>query len=170
MKLIDYIINKFKKKKMNTYKYKIGDKVKLKETPKCKLSSGNGYLNKGGYFTIQSYHNQRGIHAGGGTTFISEKGTLGYYVNNEYGTSCGYVYEYEIGEETKEEILEQLESLQSDIDCLKSKLEWMDEVGVCEYDEDEFKVYGTLKTLQDDDLSLKDKTKLIASLIKGDNC
>jgi hypothetical protein len=143
---------------MKTYKYKIGDKVKLKKTPKCKVPSNNNYIGVKGYFTIQSYQEPSGSIV-----------TPGYYINNG-GASCGFVYEYEIGEETKEDILKQLESLQSDIDCLKSKLEWMDEVGVYEYDEDEFKVYGTLKTLQDDDLSLKDKTKLIASLIKGDNC
>jgi len=46
----------------------------------------------------------------------------------------------------------------------------MDESGVDVYDEDEFKVYETLKTLQNEDLDIKGKTKLIASLIKGNNC
>jgi hypothetical protein len=46
----------------------------------------------------------------------------------------------------------------------------MNDVGVDEYDEDEFKVYETLKTLQNDGLDLKSKTKLITSLIKGNNC
>jgi len=144
-------------------KFKTGDKVRLQPTPKGKPSSGNSYLNT---------HN--------GTTFVIQKpyitpdGNSGYYIMFEFesGGGVGWVYEYEIknSEETKEDIIKEIEELQSQVDCLKSKLDWMEEVGVDKYDEDEFKVYETLKTLQNEDLDIKGKTKLIASLIKGNNC
>ena len=141
-------------------KFKTGDKVRLQPTPKGKPSSGNSYLNT---------HN--------GTTFVivnpynSGSGN-GYHILFESGGGAGWVYEYEIknSEEIKEDIIKEIEELQSQVDCLKSKLDWMNEVGVDKYDEDEFKVYETLKTLQNDDLDIKGKTKLIASLIKGNNC
>jgi len=137
-------------------KYRIGQKVKLKHAPSGKPSSGNGNISLGGYYYIQS-------------DYITgcEKG---YNITNSSNMGAGWVFEHEIvGSETKEEITNQIEELQSEIDCLKSKLNWMNEVGVDEYDDDEFKVYETLKTLQNDSLDIKSKTKLIASLIKQNN-
>ena len=145
-----------KKKSMN--KFKVGDKVRLQPTPKGKLSIGNAYHDKGLTFVIEKpYTNPSGS---------------GYYIMFESGGSAGYVYEYEMRrfEETKEEIIKEIEELQSQIDCLKSKLDWMDEVGVYIYDENEFKIYETLKTLENGELGIKEKTKLIVSLIKGNNC
>ena len=46
----------------------------------------------------------------------------------------------------------------------------MDEVDTDVYNEEEFKVYETLRTLENGKLGLKEKTKLIASLINGSNC
>ena len=146
------------KKKKNMNKFKVGDKVRLQPTPKGKLSSGNTYRDQGLTFVIEKpYTNPSGS---------------GYYIMFESGGSAGYVYEYEMRrfEETKEEIIEEIEELQSQIDCLKSKLDWMDEVGVYIYDENEFKIYETLKTLENGELGIKEKTKLIVSLIKGNNC
>ena len=144
-------------------KFKVGDKVSIQPTPKGKPSSGNGYLNthNGTTFVIQSpYLTPSG--SGNGYHIVFESG----------GSGAGWVYDYEIVgcEQTREEIIKEIEELQSQVDCLKSKLDWMDESGVDVYDEDEFKVYETLKTLQNEDLDIKGKTKLIASLIKGNNC
>ena len=148
------------KKNKSMSKFKVGDKVRLQPTPKGKLSSNNGYLNtyNGTTFVIQKPYN-----GGSGN---------GYHILFESGSSAGWVYDYEIVgyEQTKEEIIKEIEELQSQVDCLNSKLDWMNEVGVDKYDEDEFKVYETLKTLQNEDLDIKGKTKLIASLIKGNNC
>lgn len=140
-------------------KFKVGDKVKLRFAPSGKPSSSNSNISKCGQYIVGSQYN-------------TGNGHKAYNITHDAGGGdAGWVYEHEIvGSETKEEITKQIDELQSEIECLKSKLEWMDEVGVDEYDEDEFKVYETLKTLQDNDLDIKSKTKLIASLIKGNNC
>ena len=139
-------------------KFKVGDKVKLRFGPSGKGTSSNSNINLGGYYYIQGDYN-------------TGNGYKAYNITHVAGGSAGWVYEHEIvGSETKEEITKQIEELQSEIECLKSKLDWMNEVGVDEYDDDEFKVYETLKTLQNDSLDIKSKTKLIASLIKGNNC
>ena len=137
---------------------KKGDKVKLRFAPKGKPTSSNSNISMGGQYIV-------------GDPYNASNSYKAYYITWVTGGAAGWVYEHEIaGPETKEDIAKQIDKLQSEIDCLKSKLEWMNDVGVDEYDEDEFKVYETLKTLQDNDLDLKAKTKLIASLIKGGNC
>lgn len=140
-------------------KFKVGDKVRLKHAPSGKPLSTNSNISRGGQYIVGSQYN-------------TSNGYEAYNITHASGgLDAGWIYVHEIvGSETKEEITKQIDELQSEIDCLKSKLEWMNEVGVDEYDEDEFKVYETLKTLQDNDLDIKDKTKLIASLIKGNNC
>lgn len=148
--------------KKNMSKFKVGDKVRIQPTPKGKVSSNNSYS-----------INHKGL-----TTFVIQKpyitpdGNSGYYIMFESGGNAGWVYDYELVgyEQTREDIIKEIEELQSQVDCLKSKLDWMNEVGVFIYDEDEFKVYETLKTLENGELGIKEKTKLIASLIKGDNC
>ena len=148
------------KKKKSMDKFKVGDKVRLQPTPKGKLSSNNNYIasHKGLTFVVQKPY--------------TSQGASGYYIMFESGGSAGFVYEYEMRRfvETKEEIIKEIEEVQSQIDCLKSKLDWMDEVGVYIYDENEFKIYETLKTLENGELGIKEKTKLIVSLIKGNNC
>lgn len=139
-------------------KFKVGDKVKLRFAPSGKPSSSNSNISKCGQYIV-------------GSQYYTSNGHKAYNINYVAGGDAGWVYVHEIaGSETKEDITKQIDELQSEIECLKSKLEWMNDVGVDAYDEDEFKVYETLKTLQNDDLDIKDKTKLIASLIKGNNC
>ena len=50
---------------------------------------------------------------------------------------------------------------------LQSKIDWMDEVGVSEFDEDEYKVWKTLTLLEDGSVSKLIKMREIANLIKG---
>lgn len=71
--------------------------------------------------------------------------------------------------ETKEEIHKELLELEKNFvnsrTELQNKLQYLEESGSEEFDENEFKVHTTLKTLENKKLSIKEKTKLIASLI-----
>jgi len=143
--------------------FKAGDEVKLKFGPAHKPSSNNNLLgHRGNKYRIKGHY--RGSDSTGDKSY-----TL---VHSISGNGAGWVYEYEIVgcEESKEEIINEIETLQSQIDCLNSKLDWMEEVDTDVYNEEEFKVYETLRTLENGELGLKEKTKLIASLINGSNC
>ena len=160
MKMINYIKNKFKKEKMSKKEceFGVGDKVRLVPASDGKKSSGNGNTHMKDYvFTIDRI----------------DKRTCGNgNMENQYGlgNGCGWVYPWEMipSIETKEELEENLNSLKCEIKVIKEKISWMGEMGVSEYDENQFKVYQTLKALEDGSLSIKKKTKLIASLINGD--
>lgn len=146
-------------RRIKTKNKMIGKEVKLiKCAPSGKPTSGNSYIGTDNKFVITS---------------SSASGAFKTYNISLLGScvTAGWVYEYEIqGAINVSSINEEIKELEEKISCLKAKVEWMNEVGAEEYDEDEFKVYETLKTLQNDELSLKDKTKLIASLIKGGGC
>ncbi len=68
-------------------------------------------------------------------------------------------------EETIEEIEKEIEEQQFKIDENKSKLDWMQTTGNKVYDELEFKVWNTLKTLNSASTD-EQKAKVIAKLIK----
>lgn len=145
-------------RRIKTKNKMIGKEVKLvKCSPSGKPTSGNGYVGTDNKFVI--------------TNSAASGAFKTYNISLLSGVTAGWVYEHEIqGAINASSLNEEIKELEEKISCLKAKLEWMNELGVEEYDEDEFKVYETLKTLQNDELSLKDKTKLIASLIKGGGC
>jgi hypothetical protein len=146
------LYNPFKKKNM---KRKVNDKVRLIPTPFGKPTSSNGNCFKGNseVFAILS---------------VCENGTR-YEIKNSCGVNAGWVYDYEtIGFEiTKEEILNKISDLQSEINELTLKLEYLDLTESETFDEDEYKVHSVLTTLEDSKLSLGERTKIIAKLIKG---
>lgn len=146
-------------KRVKTKNKMIGKNVKLVKCPTLgKPTSGNGNIGRDGVFKITG-------------NWVTGNCYKGYNICDSFGNAAGWVYEYEIeGGQTVQDMENEIKEMEEKISCLKSKIEWMNEVGSTEYDEDEFKVYETLKTLQNNDLSLKVKTKLIASLIKGNKC
>ena len=137
----------------------IGKKVKLVSVPvKGKRTSGNGNIGLTETFTITGTYNP-----GNSDTAWS--------ITTSTGGNAGWIYDSEIaGGITKEEIQKEIETLECQINDEKLKLSWMEEVGTEEYDEDQFKVYKTLKLLEDGETSLVEKSKLIAELIRGGNC
>lgn len=71
-----------------------------------------------------------------------------------------------LNKETFEKLLqEKEEKFQKDIESIKQKISYLEETGNEEYSETEFKVYQTLKTLKNQDLTEVQRTKIIASLI-----
>ena len=146
------LYNPFKKKNM---KRKVNDKVRLIPTPFGKPKSSNSNCVEGNLevYTILS---------------VYENGTR-YEIKNSCGVNAGWVYDYEtIGFEiTKEEILNKISDLQSEINELNLKLEYLDLTESETFDEDEYKVHSVLTTLEDSKLSLGERTKIIVKLIKG---
>lgn len=148
------IINKIKNFLTNKEnKMRIGEKVKLKRAIGSKPSSSNTNIGRSNYFIVKSPYQC-------GSDYKA------FLIEDIHGNNAGWVYEHEISIESKESILGSIHELEREITTLKEKLEWMETMSVDEFDEDEFKVYKTLKTLEDDNLSMMEKTKLIASLVK----
>jgi len=55
---------------------------------------------------------------------------------------------------------------QTKLETIQSKINWLKETGSKKFSEQEFKVYQTLKLLENGKLSMVEKSKLIAELIK----
>jgi hypothetical protein len=130
----------------------IGKKVKLVNGPSNKPSSSNGYYNNGTEYVVTSRHTM-------------DKSWL---LTGPGGISGGWAYEWEM-EGYKvgiEELEQELSEAQTKLDNIQFKIDWMKETGSDDFNEDEFKVYQTLKLLDNGKLSMLEKSKLIAELIK----
>jgi hypothetical protein len=138
-----------KKQKSKTM---VGKKVKLVKTPSGKLNSSNSWLGDGLVYTIaERYANPNS-----------------WSITDSAGAAKGWVYEWEM-EDFKfgiKELEKELSEAQTKLNNIQFKIDWMTETGSDEFSEDEFKVYQTLKLLEDEKLSRLEKSKLIAELIK----
>lgn len=130
--------------------------IKLRKcTPAGKPSSNNAHMGKDDFFVIKS-------------KFECNKNDI---LRVYDGTSCGWVYDYEIDSLiTIEELEAEKEIAKASVEALQTKIDWLNESGNLEFDEEEFKVYSTLKLLEKTDLTITEKSKLIAELIKGSPC
>lgn len=68
---------------------------------------------------------------------------------------------------TREEIQKEISNLEEQIKTKQEKLQFMSENNVEEFDETQYKVFKTLATLDNKEISAMEKSKLIASLING---
>ena len=135
-------------------KIKMEKTIKLKKcTPAGKPSSCNTHMGKNEEFIITS-------------TFECNKNNIKSICGS--GRDCGWVYDYEIDTPiTLDELTAEKDSLNSKIDLVQTKIDWLSETGNSEFDEEQYKVYTTLKLLEKKDLSTLEKSKLIAELIKN---
>jgi hypothetical protein len=133
----------------------IGKKVKLVMNPSNKLSSNNNNRGNRQEYTVLSEI---------ATTTLEKS----WYIKDADGNSAGWVYEWEM-EDYKvgmKELEQELSETQTKLDNTLLKIDWMKETGSEEFNEYEFKVYQTLKLLDNSKLSMIEKSKLIAELIK----
>lgn len=143
-------------------KFKVGDKVK--SAGKVANKSSNNYLNTYNYpdmeFTITAdiTGSNKTLKAYGGK----------YNVTNDAGMNCGFIYGEEVldAKTTREQLESRIKSLKEEIAELNSKLDFMNEHKLEEYDADTFKAFSVLKLVDNKKLSTIDKAKLIAELIK----
>lgn len=90
---------------------------------------------------------------------------LGYY--HSYSSSYISDSDYKLPSISKDEIKDEIEELEDEIFELKSRLAFLEETDSKEFDENEFKVYNTLKIIEKKGLSQIDKAKAIAKLINN---
>ena len=149
-KFFKYLFNKKQKTKIM-----IGKKVKLVMNPSNKPDSKNTNRGNGKVYTVLSEI---------ATTTLEKS----FYIKDACGISAGWVYEWEM-EGYKlglKELEQELSEAQAKLDNIQLKIDWIKETGSEEFNEDEFKVYQTLKLLDNSKLSMIEKSKLIAGLIK----
>jgi hypothetical protein len=146
IKIFNNLLNKINKKE----KIMKGKKVKL--VASIAKKSNNAHIGNGKVYTVGEPSGQ----------------PEGWLVYDSYGTGCGWAYEcemvvYNLGiKELEKELLD----AKTNLDSIQSKIDWMKETGSEHFSEDEFKVYQTLKLLDDGKLTRIEKSRLIADLIK----
>lgn len=154
----------------------IGKTYKVKTTPQGKVSSnGPGTRPADGECKLKitrklNSNNNGQMYQGIVIECDPTVRALGYNVGHQYNI---YDYELVLGPYNKEaiekeiaDINEKKTKLDSEVSELNHKIEWMETIGVSEFDEDEFKVYRTLSLLEDDNVGKIEKMKEIAKLIK----
>ncbi len=82
-------------------------------------------------------------------------------------TSWVGINDFEIYSMTREEIQKEISSLEEQIKVEQEKLQFMSDNNVEEFDETQYKVFKTLATLENKEISAMEKSKLIASLINS---
>jgi len=150
MKKLLYKIFNCKKQKIKTM---VGKKVKLQPTPKGKRKSGNPNLTSSIGFTITGPYNE--IHKA-------------WVISFDNGTGAGWVYEWEMSDYkvSIEELRDEYTEKENQMKEIGVKIEWMEETNSTEFNENEFKVYQTLKLFENKELTMVEKSRLIANLIK----
>ena len=129
-----------------------GKKVKLVKGTSGKPCSNNCYFGNGKEFIVAD-------------RYLYDKS---WSLTDPCGSIDGWAYEWEMeGFSVGIEYLKkELSEAQTKLDTIQSKLDWLKETGSKEFSEQEFKVYQTLKLLENGKLSMVEKSKLIAELIK----
>jgi len=148
------LINKIHSKLKNNKKMK-NKKVKLISNPCDKESSNNNHRGSSKIFTIKEPYYSPSCVA------------PAWLLIDDCGIDSGWVYEWEMisAAVTIEELETKLVNVHLEIDEIKSKIKWMKEAGVTEFDEKEHKIWRTLSTLENTELSKMEKVKIIASLV-----
>jgi len=146
------------KSKVKKNKVMIGKKVRLvRSISECRSSSSNKYIGSCDEFII--------------TGPIDGNHIMGpaWYIKNTNGHLAGWAYEWEMEEVSCSKVVfeEKMEKLKSEMEELQRKIDFLNETGNEQFDEEEYKVYSTLKLFQNDKLTDVEKSKLIAKLIKG---
>ena len=136
----------------NKRKMKTGSRVRLVMNPVGKESSSNNHRKDGQVYIVTDNY-----------------GDKSWYVKNELtGMSSGWVYEWEMELITRSivDISNEISKYQNKIDSLKTMVQWMEETGSTEFDEDEYRVWSAITAMENNKLSKMEKVKLISSLLK----
>jgi hypothetical protein len=91
-----------------------------------------------------------------------------WWIKDLCGVNYGWAYEWEMEEVASSKVVleQKMEKLKTEMEEVQSKIDFLNETGNELLDEEEFKVYSTLKLFQNDKLTDVEKSKLIAKLIR----
>lgn len=100
-------------------------------------------------------------------TFGKGKVGLATAVSQSTGYRCGVNFE-DVSKlsSSKESILSEIKEYETSIKNLRAKLEFIEEVGSEEFDEDEFKIYNALKALDKKGTRIE-KARALKAIING---
>jgi hypothetical protein len=132
-------------------KFKVGNKIKV-----IANKGGHNYEIGEVYKVVKIYNDS-----------LTAKSLDGKFVGNSlYGTEIEFV-SLTIDElkEDNESLKANIAEIQKEIEDNNLKIAWMEENGVSEYDENQFKAFRTLSLLEDETLSKLEKAKLIGELV-----
>ncbi len=111
--------------------------------------------------------NQVGVPVGTISKVVRMTGGGNNYVIEAYPNNSLLKSEIKIAPLTKEDIELEIAELNSEIVDLNLKKEFMNANNLTEFDENQYKVFKTLTTLENKDLSSIEKSKIIASLLES---
>lgn len=97
------------------------------------------------------------------TQLYADTPTGGWFAWNDIETVPITIEEFEDQKEAARKLIRETEV---EIESINKKIEYLKENNLKLFDEDEFKAFSTLKTLEDTNLNTLDKAKKIASLFK----
>lgn len=100
------------------------------------------------------------------TGFVAKDPETGYQGNKLIFSEVELV----IGPETKEDFEEEKERLECELEDINTKIQFMEENNLDEFDEDEYRIFKSLDVLDDKEKSRKDKAKELKRLLKNDSC
>lgn len=134
-------------------------------------SSSNSYLRTKGYKFKITHITTSGYETYGGyCTVLVQSPKSKSWLNG------GYVYGNELkgNSGTKEDLLKEIEDIkkeikekESEINNLNTKITFLEESGLAEYDEDTYKVFIALTTIENKKLSKLEKAKVVSDLINS---
>ncbi len=124
--------------------FKVGQKVKI--TKAGQQSSG---------YTAGTVGTVSSINGGYTNVILDGIGTIGFNKGGIEGFAA-----------TKEALLEEKKEYESKISDINDKLQWIEETGNEEYDEEEVRIYKAIKVL-DEASTPVEKAKAIAKIIRG---
>jgi len=155
--LFHWFKSRIKKRKDMT-----GKKVRLvRGICERRANSSNSFIGSDREFIVAERYDSCGT----GSSGMREA----WWIKDLCGVNYGWAYEWEMEEVASSKVVleQKMEKLKTEMEEVQSKIDFLNETGNELLDEEEFKVYSTLKLFQNEKLNDIEKSKLIAKLIKG---
>ncbi len=136
----------------------------MNQTPTLTLATTTTPLTPGMKLKVLSNSNGHGSPIG---SIVTYSGMVSGHVRIQETGSSYVKTDLALVKVDRAAMQQEVRRLQSEIMEMNQKLDFMEETGLSEFDETEFKSYRVLQTLDNGDLSQIERAQIIADLIKG---